>query len=394
MPDDLATTIASHVDPEEVVAICRDLVRAPSENPPGDEEEVAAVTERWLSELGLPYSRVESAPGRVNVISSWGSPSGPVLGFNGHYDVVPATEVDAWPHPPFGGVVEDGRLYGRGATDMKAGIAACLAAVSALRRADIHPRGRLVMHFVADEEALGVYGTQHLLESGHCDGVDEWLVGEPTSLGLVTSERGALWLRIVTEGVSAHGSTPQLGVNAIQHMARVVDALSQMRFRKLHEVLGAPTVNVGTIAGGAKVNSVPDRCVIEVDRRTLPGETVDEVVGEFNGVIDRVKEDVPELRARIEIHNWADACETPEGTRLVDLLRDARTAFGGEPVEFGYGGATDARFLINDAGTPSVICGPGDILLAHTTGEYVSVEELVEGTRIYAHAIARFLDAT
>ncbi|HVE91423.1 MAG TPA: M20 family metallopeptidase [Actinomycetota bacterium] len=391
MSDDLAQLVREHVDPDEVVEICRDLVRAQSENPPGDEREVAAAAESWLDRLGLPHERVEPEPGRVNVLSRWGDGDGPVLAFNGHYDVVPATDADRWPHPPFSGAIQEGKLYGRGSSDMKAGIAACLASVSALKRAGVTPRGKLLIHLVADEEALGVHGTKYLVDEGLCDGIDECVVGEPTSLHLVTSERGALWLRIRTQGVSAHGSTPQLGVNAIGHMARVVQAVSQMRFRKLHPVLGAPTVNVGTIAGGAKVNSVADSCVIEIDRRTLPGEELEEVVAEFESALDPLRQADPELRASVEVHNWAEACETPDGTSMVGLLAQARDAFGAEGAELGYSGATDARFLINQAKIPTVIFGPGDIMLAHTTGEHVKLDELAMGARVYAHAFARFL---
>src|SRR5581483_4008439 len=225
------------VSEDEVVEICRDLVRAPSENPPGNEEAVAKVAANWLGTLDLGCEFVTPLPGRVSTLSQWGSGERALL-FNGHYDVVPALDVDQWPHPPFAGVVEDGKLYGRGSVDMKAGIAACLAAVSALQRSGFEPGGRLLMHFVADEEALGTHGAKYLVENGYCEGVTEAIVGEPSEMHLVTSERGAVWLKIITEGRSAHGSTPQLGVNAIEHMARVVEAVSGMRFKgKLHEVL-------------------------------------------------------------------------------------------------------------------------------------------------------------
>lgn len=390
---ELAQLVSEHVAEEELVGFLRDLVRAPSENPPGNEEAVADAATACLDRLGLGAERVEAEPGRVSVVASWGDGAGPTLLFNGHYDVVPAPDADAWPHPPFAGAVADGRLYGRGASDMKAGIAACLAAVSALQRAGLRPSGRLLMHFVADEEALGVHGTKYLLDNGWCAGVDECVVGEPTSLHLVTSERGVWWFRIATRGVSAHGSTPTLGVNAIEHMSRVVLAVQQMRFRKLHATLGAPSVNVGTIRGGSKVNMVPDRCEIEIDRRTLPGETPEEVTAEFRAVLDELAAGEPELRAELLPGLWAEASETPEGTSMVGLLAEARDAFGREGSEIGYGGATDARFLINQGGIPSVIFGPGDVSLAHTTGEHVELDQLLAGARIYAHAFARFLRA-
>jgi succinyl-diaminopimelate desuccinylase len=391
MSTDLRALVDAHVSEEEVVAVCRDLVRAPSENPPGDEEAVASVSEAWLDRLGLTHERVTPAPGRPSVLSSWGGGDERTLLFNGHYDVVPVVDADAWPHPPFSAAIEDGKMYGRGTTDMKSGIAACLGAVAALQRAGFEPRGKVALHLVADEEALGTLGARYLVENGYCTGMTEALVGEPTSLHLVTSERGAVWLRVVTEGESAHGSTPQLGINAIEHMSHVVQALSGMRFRKLHPMLGAPTVNVGTIAGGSKVNTVPDRCVIEIDRRTLPGETTDEVLGEFERVLDEVRERVPGLRAHLELHDGAEPSETPEGTAMVALLQEAAEVYGVESSELGFHGATDARFLINQAKIPAVICGPGDLRLAHTTGEYVEIDKLVQATKMYAYAMARFL---
>jgi acetylornithine deacetylase/succinyl-diaminopimelate desuccinylase family protein len=394
MSEELAELVKKHASEEEVVQICRDLVRAPSENPPGNEEEVAKVSAKLLSDLGLEAEFVEPLPGRVSTISSWGAGTGPTLLFNGHYDVVPVPDPDAWPHDPFEAAVVDGKLYGRGSSDMKAGIAACLAAVSTLQRAGLEPSGRLVMHFVADEEALGTHGTRWLVDNGYCKGADEALVGEPTGLNLVTAERGGLWFYVHTTGVSAHGATPQLGRNAIEHMAHVVRALQGMRWRKLHDTLGAPTINVGTIHGGSKANMVPDRCVIEVDRRCLPGETQEEILAEVEAVLDDVRADVPDLDARIEVFGWGEASQTPEGMRLVDLLGEAAARFEIESVELGYMGMTDARFMINQGDVPSIIFGPGDIRLAHTTGEHVMTAELVQATRAYAYAFARFLDAT
>jgi acetylornithine deacetylase/succinyl-diaminopimelate desuccinylase-like protein len=177
-------------------------------------------------------------------------------------------------------------------------------------------------------------------------------------------------------------------------MARVIEAVNGMRFRKLHEMLGSPTVNIGTIHGGQKVNMVPDRCEIEIDRRTIPGETVEEVVGEFEAALEPLRQEIEDFNTRIEVDDFAEASETPDGTTLVSLLDEARQAFGIDGSEIGYSGATDARFLINQGKIPSIVFGPGDVLLAHTTGEYVEVEQLVQATRAYAYAFARFLQAT
>ncbi len=400
---DLAEHVAEHVDADEVIEILADLVQAPSENPPGDETEVAKVAEAWLARLDLPSELVTPLPKRTSTISSWGplapprgsgvADAGPTLLFNGHYDVVPAPDPDEWPHPPFAAEIHDGRMYGRGTCDMKAGIAACLGAVAALQRAGASPKGRLLMHFVADEEALGNHGTKFLVANGYCEGVTEAIVGEPTDMHLVPAERGAVWLRVVTEGVSAHGSTPQLGINAIQHMSRVIDEFSQIRFRKLHEMLGAPTFNIGTITGGSKVNMVPNHCEIEIDRRTIPGESVEEAVSDFEAAVARVGGSVSDLKARIEVMDHAEPSETPDGSRVVPLLTEARDAFGIEGSEIGYAGATDARFLINQGGIPSIVFGPGELLLAHTTAESVDVSQVTQVAKIYAYTFAKFLDA-
>jgi succinyl-diaminopimelate desuccinylase len=390
---DLAEHVAEHVAADEVVEILADLVRAPSENPPGDETEVAKAAETWLTRLDLPSEFVTPLPKRTSTISSWGGDTGRTLLFNGHYDVVPVPDPDEWPHPPFGAEIHDGRMYGRGTCDMKAGIAACLAAVSALQRAGAEPKGRLLMHFVADEEALGTHGAKFLVANGYCDGVTEAIVGEPTDMHLVPAERGAVWLRVITEGVSAHGSTPQLGINAIQHMARVIDEFAQIRFRKVHEMLGAPTFNIGTITGGSKVNMVPKHCEIEIDRRTIPGESVEDALSDFEAAVARAGETVPDLKARVEVIDWAEPSETPEGSQVVQILTEARDAFGVEGSVIGYAGATDARFLINQGGIPSIVFGPGELLLAHTTGESVDVSQVVEVAKLYAYTFARFLDA-
>jgi acetylornithine deacetylase/succinyl-diaminopimelate desuccinylase-like protein len=166
-----------------------------------------------------------------------------------------------------------------------------------------------------------------------------------------------------------------------------------MRFKKLHEILGAPTVNVGTIRGGSKVNMVPAWCEIEIDRRTIPGETNDEIIAEFEQALAVAKEEVPDLVARVEIDDFAEPSETPRGCTIVEAIEEARDAFGIEGSSVGYAGATDGRFLINQGNIPAVVFGPGDPMLAHTTGEYVEISQLVDATRAYAHIFARFFGA-
>jgi len=156
-------------------------------------------------------------------------------------------------------------------------------------------------------------------------------------------------------------------------------------------MLGGPTFNVGTIHGGSKVNMVPKHCEIEIDRRTIPGESIDEVVADFEAAVARAAEAIPDLEARVEVDDWAEPSQTPDGTSLVALLTEARDVFGVEGAEVGYAGATDARFLINQGRIPSIVFGPGEPLQAHTTGESVAVAQVVEATKTYAYAFAKFL---
>lgn len=380
------------VDPERVLAFARSLIAARSENPGGTEAEAAKVAEGILSSLGVEPQLVEAEPGRTSVVAAIGS-GRPKLAWNGHLDVVPAGDPEEWPHPPFDGDVEGGRLWGRGSADMKGAIGAALAAVDAIRRSRIALEGTLELHLVADEEHSGIYGTKVLFERGLLDS-DVCVVGEPSGLDLGLAQRGGAWLRAVSHGVAAHGSRPHLGVNAISSMARFVLALQEVLPDRSHPLVGSPTVNVGTIAGGRARNMVPDRCEIEIDRRIIPGESREEILGPFDRLVARLRSEHADFDLDYEVGDWTEAAETPAGAPIVALAREAvRDHRGTEPRDVGFTGITDARFYINGAGIPAVLLGPGDLALAHTSNESVEVEELVAAARIYAGLFVRFLGA-
>lgn len=380
------------VDPDEVLRFARMLITTPSENPGGTEDDVAEVAMGILEDLDGSPRIVRGEAGRPSVIARFGSADRPALAWNGHLDVVPAGDPETWRHPPFGAEIVDGRLVGRGAADMKGPIAGALGAVSAIRRSGVRLGGRLDLHLVADEELAGLHGTKVLLERGDLD-QDAAIVGEPTELNLAHAERGGAWITATARGTAAHGSTPHLGVSAITSMARFLLRIEEVLPDIEHPLVGRPSVNAALIDGGSAPNVVADRCVVEIDRRVIPGErAADAVLEPFDRLAASIRTEHPEVDLSFAVKLWTDAAETSGDSRIADLCRDAvRTETGREPLDTGLTGITDARFYINDRGIPTVILGPGSLTVAHMANESVEVAELVAAARVYARVFIGFL---
>jgi acetylornithine deacetylase/succinyl-diaminopimelate desuccinylase len=379
------------VDPDEVVTFARALIRVPSENPGGTEDAVAAVTSDLLEELGASSAIVRSQSGRPSVVARVGDGARPRLAWNGHLDVVPAGDPSTWSRPPFGGEVVDGHLVGRGAADMKGSIASALAAVAALRRAGTAMTGTLDLHLAADEELTGLQGTKVLLERGFLD-QDAAIVGEPTDLRLGLAERGGAWVTATAKGRSAHGSKPHLGVSAITSMARFLLRIEEVLPDLEHPLVGRPTVNAALIQGGSAPNVVADRCVVDVDRRLIPGESSrEDVLAPFEGLASAIAAEHPEVDLSFALREWTDAAESDPSSIIADLCRGAVRDEGHDPADLGFTGISDARFYINDVRIPTVIVGPGSLDVAHTADESVAVDDLVAAARVYTRVFLGFL---
>jgi len=384
---------AAAVDPDEVLAYTRALIAAKSENPGGTEDRAAAVASDILTGVGADPEIVRSEAGRPSVVASLGAESGPSLAWNGHLDVVPAGSLDTWHHDPWAGEIDDdGRLIGRGAADMKGPIGAALAAASALRRAGTPLAGSLVFHLAADEELAGVHGTKVLWERGMLT-QDAAIVGEPSELQVGLAERGGAWFTATAFGKAAHGSQPHRGVNAITSMARFLLRLPEVLPDIEHPLVGRPTVNAATIEGGSAPNVVPDRCEVDIDRRIVPGEIdPDAVRAPFLAIIEALRGKYPEVEIEVRLREWTDAAEASPDTDIARTAVEAvRATTGTAPELAGFTGITDARFYINQADIPTVICGPGSLTVAHTADEWVPVDELVAGARAYARIFAASL---
>jgi succinyl-diaminopimelate desuccinylase len=378
---------------KELVDLTIQLVQTPTENPPGNEKGAAQFLKPLLSKMGFKIKIVLSPKGRWNLIAErrWGR-GGRTLIFNGHLDVVPAGDPSQWKYPPFQGKLSKGRIYGRGASDMKSGIASFIHALSTIDRSKLpFHQGAVILHLVSDEESHGHQGMGFLSQRGGIRG-DAALVGEPTDLQPVIAQKGALWLRISTLGKSAHSSKPHLGVNAIEKMIKLMERLNSIPLGKEHPLLGKPTLSIGTIQGGTKINIVPDRCEIEVDRRMIPGEKKEEVLGKMKGVLDLLQSQDPFFKYRMEEIDFAEPSEVDPKEEIVKKGVEAiQNVMGKKPLLRAFSGFTDSRFYVNQYHIPTLIFGPGGVDQSHTTDESVEVDALVHAAHIYGLIIINYL---
>lgn len=331
------------------------LVRIRSVNPPGGELPVAwLLADQWTA-AGFQVRLDEFAPGRANLVGRrrWGP--GPSLLLNGHMDVQPPGH--GWTHDPFAADVVGDRLYGQGAEDMKAGLAA--ATVAAANHARREPtRGELVLTAVADELNGGEQGTKRFVTQRLA--ADGAICCEPTGSELYVAHRGALWLRLHVLGRSAHGGRPWQGRNAINVMVDWLSALQRWAptdlRRTVHPLLPDNTVNIGTIRGGHKTSIVADSCTAEVDVRFLPGQDVEALVAEVRALGSRAGAGT-ELTA--EVTRVVEPMETDVSNPLVTVCRDAYRKVVGTDVRVGAtAGFQDAHYLSNDLHIPTVMFGP------------------------------------
>ena len=371
---------------EEVVEITRQLLRCPSVNPPGDVSRCAEVIGQMLDSYGIPYEKVENKPGVANVVARLkGQAGGKTLLLNGHFDVVPPGL--NWTVDPFGGEVSGGNIYGRGAADMKSGIAAIIAAMAAVRRSGYRFRGEIVFTAIADEETGSINGTLHLIEKGIIK-ADHAIVTEPTDLRIENGQRGLRWVEIVVKGKAAHGGRPHLGVNAVAHAARIVGEIERIKYdlEQANFEVGTPSISVTMIEGGVKVNIIPDQCKISLDRRMIPGETTTTVTAEIEEVLHRVQSPGVTTEINFLPARW-DPYVISDQEPVVSALREAYVSeLGHEPEIRGKAACTDASHIYHYTGIPTVIFGPGDGRFSHTADEHADIEKIVQAARILAVA--------
>jgi acetylornithine deacetylase len=378
--------------PESVLELARALVSVPSVNPDlerggAGEREIAGLTADWLRDWGFDVEVTEAAPGRASVLARARRGAGPTLILNGHLDTVGVAEMSV---DPFAADVRDGRLYGRGACDMKAGIGALLAAArDAAQQGSFS--GELVVALVADEENASI-GLQSLLDNGLAG--DAAVVCEPTNLAIMPAHKGFVWLGLEFHGRAAHGSRPELGVDAIRHAGLLLaqlDALeSELSRRPTHPLLGQGSIHAGTIAGGTAASVYPATCRLTLERRTLPGETTADVRAELESLLEQLRADVPDLDAKVRVTLERPGTEVAADAPVVQALEAALQEAGVDQRHEGMSAWVDAA-LLNVAGTPAVCFGPGSIEQAHAADESVPVDQLEMARQALAGLIRRLL---
>jgi succinyl-diaminopimelate desuccinylase len=366
----------------DAVSLTRDLVRFETVNPPGRERDCARYAGRLLEEWGYRVEYHEYAEGRTSVIArAGGSDARPPLCMTGHLDVVPLGS-RAWTRDPFGGETDGDRLYGRGTSDMKAGVAAILLAARAFGR-KLEGTPGIVIVLTAAEEG-GCIGSQHLAALPALMGrAGAIVVGEPTSNYPLVGHKGSVKFYCAFRGVSAHGSMPQLGVNAVYKAAHAVAKLEGFDFAvPAHPVMGEPTLNVGTFEGGSGVNLVPDAARIGVDIRTVPGM-------DHGALLARLKALMGE-DAEVDVFSNLPAVWTePEQDWVRRVFEICAPALGEAPAPRTAPYMTDAANLLKVyRGAPTIVLGPGEAAMAHQTDEYCSMERIRQSVALY-EAIVR-----
>lgn len=386
-----ATHLVDHVDGRSATDLLRTMIRTQSVNPPGGEKKCADVVYEKLSGLDLEVEFVEKEPGRTNVVAKIkGARGTPVLLYNGHIDVVPPG--NGWSRDPFGGEISEGRLWGRGAADMKSGVASMVAGVEAIVNSGVRLKGDLLLTAVADEETGSLRGTRHLIERGLK--ADMAVVSEPTDLRVEIANKGILWAEITTRGRGSHASRPHLGVNAIDKMQTVIEALHNIKLEGWNELFDVPppVLSVTKIQGGIKINVIPDLCKIEVDRRLLPGELPESALHEIEVAMDEARKRDPQLDVVIAvIDEWPPMQISPEEPIVESLVNTVEAVLGERPRLFGKAAGTDASWLVRDAKIPTVLFGPGDPRLSHSPDENVELGKVIDAAKVFAVLAAEVL---
>ncbi|MCM3571453.1 M20 family metallopeptidase [Neobacillus mesonae] len=380
------------ISQDETVDLLRKMVQFKTVNEPGDEKPLAEMLAGVMSSIGMEVELVDLGNNRANVIGVLkGTGEKNSLLFNGHLDTVPPGDVE-WNHGPYSGDIENGKIYGRGTTDMKGGLASMIMAAKAIKQAGAELKGDLIIAATAGEEIDSIGAFDYLHKTG-LKGVGAIVIGEPSSCGINVAEKGAFWIEITTYGATAHGAFPDRGKNAIVYMNALINRLLQYQFSyEENPLLGHPTMNISTIKGGVKTNVVPDKCTITVDIRTVPGINHDDLIKDVEGMIEGLKGELEGFEASIQITNNRPAVETAVDHPFVKLAQDViKEEFDRVEEPKGVNFYTDAAVFLPATHLPAVIYGPGDADMAHQPNEYVEIDSLVEAAQFYAALIEKYL---
>lgn len=425
--EDPIAKVLSRIDRAELVELARSLIRIPSVYRPtdgGNEEEIAHFVAGELEEFGLEVKLEEVAPGRPNVIAILqGEERGRTLMFEAHTDVVTEGNSEEWTYPPFEAVIQNGRIYGRGACDTKGNLAAAIIAVKAIKESGVNFPGKIILGIPVDEEGLMI-GIKHFIKQGWAEDIDGAIICEPEDNQVCITQKGALRAEVSTYGKMSHGAMPLAGFNPVPPMAEIICRLAELEREEIerlgkNELLGfpsfTPTVLQAPVKGEPQLNVMPSQCRMLLDIRTIPGQEHEELKARLAELVAKVEEEVQEglrsgfqkrireelepglskglsFSAELDVFEDRPWTETPKDDPIVQAVdRAVRLVTGREPIYNGVPGATDGTFLFAWAGVPIVTIGAGDRLVPHQKDEWVSIEQLLETAKIYTVSALEFL---
>ena len=378
---------------DDAVSMFQQLVRIPSPNPPGDERVVADFCAQHLRETGFEVEQIEPAPRRVsNVARLPGYARSPVLLFNSHLDTFPTGDLANWKYPPFGAEIHDDIIWGIGAKNMKAGLAAAMFAARSIREAGVELAGDLLVCQAADEMAMGHNGLKEIVERKMLSADFAVYTESDPPVKVEISHRGMLWIDITVHGLGKHTKlkgkpTPEgVPVNAILKMSAVVQAIEEMGFDnwKPDEFIpGPPVISVNSITGGQGTNMIPDTCTIRCDCRTLPSQRTAGVMADVERVLDELRRNDPELRVEAVLAKEAHpSAISPDEPIVKALLRAIKEVTGQDMPVGGVSSTSDARWLVLDAGIPTAKFEFQDS--ESGPNEHMAIEDYLNTIRVYA----------
>lgn len=377
----------------DAVELTRQLIRIPSENPPGREREIASYVADLLRPLpSVTVDVTDVEPDRPNVTArlAGSEPSLSPVVLLAHMDTVPAGE--GWTRDPFDPGIVDGRLYGRGSTDMKSGLAAAMVAFAAAAERGTPPRRSVILCATADEEGAGMLGAQSLISQGVVDRDSLIVCTEPSDLALVVAHKGVIWYEVEVFGRSAHAGNPHVGIDSIYVLASVIQELREKieALAPSHPLLGPPTVTFSLVSGGIKTNVVPPYARMDIDVRIPPPATIEQLASAIQDVIGRVAARFPGSRIEARQTNIdRPPVESDTASELARGLADAFRRVTGRDVEYaGFPAYTDASIIAARTGNPrTIVFGPGRLTDAHTADESIEVDQITVCADVLTEAI-------
>lgn len=397
--------ILAQIDDDELIRWVQELTQIPSVWKPelGTGEEPAA---RWVEarccELGLETHFEIVQPGRPNVIALHRMAPGPTLMFEGHTDVVTEGDPAVWRDPPFAAVIRDGRIYGRGANDMKAGLVAALMAIQAIVASGVRLNGTLLLGAVCDEEG-DMIGIKHFVDRGWADAVSAAIICEPEENHLCVTQKGVMWIHVLIHGEMAHGAMPLTGANTAYAMARFLSLVRSLELRVMSDhgvdpFLGKPSITPTIVMtparghGEAQKNVMPGASEAMLDIRLIPGQEPEALALEIETLLKSALAGEAKLRYDFRVLEIRHPTFTDPDHPVVTALASAYTDLtGNPPIYGGVPGSTDGTILHARKGIPIVTCGPGDIHIPHHVDEWVSIDEIKTAARMYVLAAVRYL---